>query len=146
MEIKDRGKKKWQFAFGMPELIKAQRDIWRDQERIAKPIVNVYELDEFDSRIAYAMEYNYAVKISVWADGFISETIGRIHYVDPITRQLRVEVRPGEFERIAFEDVVGVKPLIIDYYFPFVNGRILVIIGIEGGMYEENYYLRFAGN
>jgi hypothetical protein len=34
MGIRDRGKKKWQFAFGMPELIKAQRGLWNDQERI----------------------------------------------------------------------------------------------------------------
>nr|WP_210427059.1 hypothetical protein [Priestia megaterium] len=29
------------------------------------------------------------------------------HYVDPITHQLRIEVDPGEFHRVAFEDVVG---------------------------------------
>ncbi|MDQ6600744.1 hypothetical protein [Bacillus salipaludis] len=61
MAIRDRGMKKWQFAFGHPELIKGQRDLGRDQERIAKPIVDAYELEEFDSRIAYAMEINLAV-------------------------------------------------------------------------------------
>ncbi|MCM2535210.1 YolD-like family protein [Neobacillus pocheonensis] len=59
-------KKKWQFAFGMPDdLIKAQRDLWRDSERIEKPIIDVYELEEFDQRICYAMEFNLAVKITV---------------------------------------------------------------------------------
>lgn len=109
MAIHDRGKKKWQFAFGMPELIKAQRDLWRDTERIVKPIVDEYEREEFDRRIAYAMEYWLAVKLRIWDDGFISEIAGRIHYVDPITKQLRVEMKPGDFKRIAFEDVVGVS-------------------------------------
>ncbi|MED4228666.1 hypothetical protein [Neobacillus cucumis] len=36
--IRDRGKMKWQFAFGMPALIKSQRDLWRDTERMAKPL------------------------------------------------------------------------------------------------------------
>jgi YolD-like protein len=54
------------------------------------------------------MEYNLPVKIKVWSDGFTETITGRIHYVDPITFQLRVEVKSGEFERIAFDDVVGV--------------------------------------
>lgn len=58
MALRDRGKKKWQFPFGMPELIKAQRDHWRDQERIIKSIIDEYEKEEFDQRICYAMEYN----------------------------------------------------------------------------------------
>ncbi|MDQ1146607.1 hypothetical protein QE429_003434 [Bacillus sp. SORGH_AS 510] len=39
LAIRDRGKKKWRFAFGMPELIKALRDVWKDDERIKKPIL-----------------------------------------------------------------------------------------------------------
>ncbi|MDQ6600724.1 YolD-like family protein [Bacillus salipaludis] len=65
MAIRDRGMKKWQFAFGHLELIKGQQDLWRDQERIAKPIVDPYELEEFNQRIAYAMEYNLAVIITI---------------------------------------------------------------------------------
>lgn len=108
MSIRDCGKKKWQFAFGMPGLIKAQRDLWRDSERVEKPIIDVYELEEFDHRICYTMEYHLAVKITVWDDGFTFDITGHVHYIDPITHQLRIEVKPGEFERVAFEDVVGV--------------------------------------
>ncbi|MDQ0201101.1 YolD-like family protein [Neobacillus ginsengisoli] len=108
MANRDRGIKKWQFAFGMPELIKAQRDLWRDSERIKKPIIDENEAEEFDQRICYAMEFNHAVKITVWDDGFTRDITGWIHYVDPITHQLRIEVNSGEFHRIAFEDVVGV--------------------------------------
>jgi hypothetical protein len=112
MEIRDRGKKKWQFAFGMPELIKAQRDLWTDQERIVKPIIDTYEKDEFDQRICYAMDSNLSVKITIWSNGFISDITGRINYVDPISNQLRIELLGGEFRRIDFEDVIGV--LVID--------------------------------
>ncbi|MDQ1146606.1 hypothetical protein QE429_003433 [Bacillus sp. SORGH_AS 510] len=54
------------------------------------------------------MEYRLAVKLTIWDDGITHEITGRIHCVDLITMQLRVEVWPGDFERIAFEDVVGV--------------------------------------
>jgi len=109
MAIRDRDKKKWQFAFGMPELIKAQRDLWTDQERIIKPIIDEYEKEEFDQRICYAMEYNLSVKITTWSNGFTSNITGRIHYVDPISYQLRIKLLGGEFQQIDFEDVIGVS-------------------------------------
>ncbi|WP_223591088.1 YolD-like family protein [Neobacillus bataviensis] len=62
-------------------------------------------------RIAYVMEYGHSVRLSVWDDGFTSEISGRVHYVDPLTKELRIEVKDGEFERVAFDRVVGVKVL-----------------------------------
>jgi hypothetical protein len=109
MAIQDRGKKKWQFAFGMPELIKAQRNLWIDQERMKKPIIDEYEKEEFDQRICYAMEYNLTVKVAIWTDGFTSNITGRIHYLDPISYQLRIELQRGEFRRIDFGDVIEVS-------------------------------------
>ncbi|WP_255286586.1 MULTISPECIES: YolD-like family protein [unclassified Bacillus (in: firmicutes)] len=109
MAIRDRGKKKWQFAFGMPELIKSQRDLWRDTERMAKPIIDEYGKKEFDQRLCYAMEYNLAVKLKVWKDGFTTEIIGSVHHVDPISHEVHIEIKPGEYERIKFEDIIGVN-------------------------------------
>jgi hypothetical protein len=55
------------------------------------------------------MEYKHAVKLTVWDDGFTADYTGRIHRVDPITHELRIEVKPGEYERIQFGDVIAVK-------------------------------------
>ncbi|MBV7509536.1 YolD-like family protein [Bacillus sp. sid0103] len=109
MAIRDRGMVKWQAAFQLPELAKTQQNFWRDTERMRKPIVDEHETEEFDLRIIYAMEYNHSVKLSVWEDGFTRDITGQVHYVDPLTKELRIEVKPGEFERIAFDRVVGVK-------------------------------------
>lgn len=87
------------------------RDMYQDQARQAKPILDDYQTEEFDLRIKYAMEYKHAVKISVWNDGFTTDYTGRIYRVDPITHELRIEVKPGEYERVAFEDVCAVKVL-----------------------------------
>jgi hypothetical protein len=108
MAISDRGMVKWQAAFQLPELAKSQRQFWHDSERIVKPIIDEHEAEAFDQRIAYAMAENLTVKLTVWDDGFTEEVTGLIHYVDPITHQLRIEVKPGEFERLLFEDVIGV--------------------------------------
>lgn len=106
MAIRDRGLQKWQFAFGMPELIKAQSDLWIDQERMKKPIIDEYQKEEFDQRICYAMEYNLPVKVTIWDAGFTSDMIGRIHYLDPVLHQLRIELQGGEFRRIDYGDVI----------------------------------------
>jgi len=108
MAIRDRGKLKWQPASFLPLAFEMQREMFKDQERLGKPILDEYEKEEFDKRICYAMEYHSAVKLTRWVDGFTMELIGRIHYVDPITHMLQVEIKPGEFERVAFGDVVGV--------------------------------------
>ncbi|WHY77175.1 YolD-like family protein [Neobacillus sp. WH10] len=109
MAIRDRGKIKWTAAYIQPEQAKMQRDFWRDTERIKKPIIDEHEAEEFDLRITYAMEYDHAVKVTIWDNGFIYDFKGRVHYVDPINHELRIEVKPGEFEQLAFDSVVEVK-------------------------------------
>lgn len=108
MAIRDRGKIKWRPASFMPLGFEMTRAMFKDQERQPKPLIDEYEKEYFDQRIVYSMENNLAVKLTVWGDGFTVNITGRIHNVDPITSHLRIEVMPGEFERIAFDDVVGV--------------------------------------
>jgi hypothetical protein len=109
MAIRDRGKIKWRPASFMPLGFEMTRAMFKDQERTMKPLLDDYEKEEFDRSIAYAMEFNLPVKINVWSDGFTETITGRIHYVDPITLQLRIELESGEFQRIDFEDVVRVS-------------------------------------
>jgi hypothetical protein len=111
MTIRDRGKMKWQSASFIPLAFEMTSEMFKDQARAPKPLLEENLTEEFDLRIAYATEYNHAVKLTVWDDGFNHDITGRVHYVDPITHELRIEVKPGEFERVAFDNVVGVKVL-----------------------------------
>lgn len=99
---------KWQGAFFMPEQVKALHELWRDAQRQRKPIIDEYEKEVFDQQIGYAMEYNLAVKFTIWVDGFTEVITGKVHDVDRITHQLRIETKPREFERLAFDIVVEV--------------------------------------
>ncbi|MFJ5717229.1 YolD-like family protein [Neobacillus sp. NPDC093127] len=109
MTIRDRGKIKWNPASFMPEAFAMTRDMFKDQARHAKPILDEYQTEEFDLRIKYAMEYKRAIRLTVWTDGFTTDYTGRIKRVDPITHELCVETKPGEYERAAFDSVVGVR-------------------------------------
>ncbi|MFB3164424.1 YolD-like family protein [Neobacillus sp. 179-J 1A1 HS] len=91
----------------MPLGFEMTRAMFKDQERKLKPLLDEYEKEEFDRSIAYAMEYNLPVKIKVWSDGFTETITGRIHYVNPITFQLCIEMTTNEIERMAFDDIVG---------------------------------------
>ena len=108
MTIRDRGMIKWNAASFMPQVFEQQREMFKDQERQPRPLLSEFDTEEFDQRIAYAMQYKLALRLTVWADGFTSEMTGVIKCVDPITHELRLEVKPGEYERAAFEDVCAV--------------------------------------
>ncbi|MEH7255657.1 YolD-like family protein [Neobacillus niacini] len=111
MTIRDRGKMKWQAASFLPLAFEMTSEMYKDQARTAKPKLDEHQTEEFDLRIAYAMEYSHAVKLTVWYDGFTHAITGRVYYIHSITHELRIEVKPGKFERVAFDCVVGVKVL-----------------------------------
>ncbi|WP_456272640.1 YolD-like family protein [Bacillus sp. AK031] len=46
------------------------------------------------------------VKLTVWDDGFSNDITGLVHYVDPMTHELQIKVKPGEFEQVIFDSVV----------------------------------------
>nr|WP_257962615.1 YolD-like family protein [Bacillus halotolerans] len=58
MTIRDRGKLKWQPASFLPLAFEMQREMFKDQERQPKPILDENQTEEFDLRISYATEYN----------------------------------------------------------------------------------------
>lgn len=111
VKILDRGKIKWQPASFMPEGFAMTREMFKDQKRQEKPLIDEYEMEEFDQRIAYAAHYKLPVILALLDDGFTEMKRGNVHYIDPITKQLHVEVKPGEFERLAFDKIVGVAVL-----------------------------------
>lgn len=59
MAIRDRGKLKWQPTSFMPLAFEMQRGMFKDQERMPKPILDENETQEFDQHIAYAVNINW---------------------------------------------------------------------------------------
>jgi hypothetical protein len=111
MVVGNRGKIKVQPASFMPLGFKMTRAMFKDQARQPRPLIDEYEAEAFNQCLAYTMEYRLPVKLTVWNEGFREVVTGHIQRVDPIAHQLRVEVKPGEFQLIDFVDVVGVVVL-----------------------------------
>ncbi|MEE3952235.1 YolD-like family protein [Peribacillus frigoritolerans] len=86
MSIKDRGKLKWQPALMLHEYVKLLNDVNKDYYRQVKPILDEYQLEEFENKIHTAMEFASPVMFIVWEDGFDWEYVGMIHRLDQFTK------------------------------------------------------------
>jgi len=74
-----------------------------------KPIIDEYQLQEFEEKIHYAMEYHYLTVLKVWYEGFTEEVRGYIHYLDPIQKEIRFKDNKGNIERVKFQNVINVE-------------------------------------
>lgn len=108
MSIKDRGLLKWAPALFTVEHRQLLREFNDDYHRTQKPILDEFEIEELENRICEGMEYNNAIKLSIWNDGFTYEVTGRVHYLDPIYKEVRLVTDKGEVYRVKFADIVGV--------------------------------------
>lgn len=80
-----------------------------EAKKVTKPILDEYQIEEFESRINEAMEYNLPLKVSVWHHGFITEIILKVHYLNDIKKQIHAVDIDGEVHYISFDDIVGVE-------------------------------------
>ncbi|WP_394136915.1 YolD-like family protein [Cytobacillus oceanisediminis] len=109
MAIRDRGLVKWLPAHFAPELRAAHRELQRDMNRIERPLLDEYQIEEMESKICYGMELNKLVKLTVWRDGYTYEEIGHVHYLEPIHKKVRLKTELGTISRIKFSDIIAVK-------------------------------------
>lgn len=109
MAIRDRGKMKWQGAFFMPEHVKMLREIERDMMRMQKPLLDEYQIEEMERQICEAMEFAQPVMLTVWRDGFTYEESGRVHYLEPMQKEVRLKTELGTISRIKFADIINVE-------------------------------------
>lgn len=111
MAIRDRGKIKWLPAAFLPEHTKLISEALYELDRLAKPILDEYQIEEIENQICYAMEYNLLVTISVWESGLNRKVSGYIRYLEPLKKEIRMEVGARNgciIERIRFADVTAI--------------------------------------
>ena len=107
MTIRDRGKLKWQ-GFFIPEHVKMLQDLKIDDQKLDKPIIDEYQIEEFEQRICLAMEYSYRVTIKTWESGFFKVYKGLIHRLDEINRILFLE-QEERIVRLKYNAIVGIE-------------------------------------
>lgn len=104
---KDRGAIKWT-AIMLPEHVGLTRKYFAEDGRIEQPILDEYEIEEIEAKIHLAMAENEALEFRYWRDGFVDSVVGRVHYIDAITKDLRLVDAQGAVVRLRFRELVRV--------------------------------------
>lgn len=109
--IRDRGKIKWQGAFFMPEHVKMLRELRNDYHKSSKPILDEYQVTDFEQKLCLAMERTHPVKITIWEGGFFKDCIGLVRRLDAMYKKIHLEEEDGHMAILRFCDVVGVESI-----------------------------------
>ncbi|AKL86057.1 YolD [Bacillus atrophaeus UCMB-5137] len=100
--------KRWEQKFILPEQRAALLNRKREVQKIEKPILNEYQMEEMARTICEAMEFNSVLVISVYRDGFIEEVTGHVHYINEVKQKLHVKDLKGDTWFIAFDSLLSV--------------------------------------
>ncbi|MCY7983336.1 YolD-like family protein [Bacillus inaquosorum] len=100
--------KRWEQKFILPEQRAALLNRKKQVQKIEKPILDEYQLEEMARVICEAMEFNSVLVIRVYRDGYIEEVTGHVHYIDEVKQRLHVKDLKGDTNFITFESLLTV--------------------------------------
>jgi len=106
--IRDRGNKKW-VSLMLPEHVKMLKDMSVDLKRQNKPVLDEYQIQEFEERIKYAQEFKLPLEFSLFENGFIKNTVGRVIKMDPLTKKMKIKMMDDNVEFIHFNEIINVQ-------------------------------------
>ena len=89
--IRDRSKKKWQFAFGMPEQIKMLKNLQYEENKQKKPQLDEQAFESMGVKVIESLNYTLPIKITIWKDGYFKNYIGIIDKVDPLMKYILLQ-------------------------------------------------------
>ncbi|MEK5390230.1 YolD-like family protein [Margalitia sp. FSL K6-0131] len=107
-KIKDRGLIKWH-GFFMPEHVEGLKQMWIDQKKIQKPLLDDYQVQEFEERIRFAKENKLPVTFTVYDNGLVETFTGIVYSVDQIKQRIKLLLDPTTVEYILFSEIMNVQ-------------------------------------
>ncbi|PWW28206.1 YolD-like protein [Cytobacillus oceanisediminis] len=109
MPLKNRGLLKWLPAHFMPKHRAILKKLEIEQNYQYKPLIDEYEMLEYENRIHYAMEFASIVKVKVWREGFFHDFKGRVNRLDGFSKKIYIETDHGYIQKIVFDEIVRVE-------------------------------------
>lgn len=101
--------KRWEQKFILPEQRAALLNRKIEVQKIEKPILDEYQLEEMARTIYEAMEFNSVLVISIYRDGFIEEVTGYVHYIDEVKQRLHVKDLKGDTNFMNLFNLINVN-------------------------------------
>ncbi|MDM5338502.1 YolD-like family protein [Fictibacillus enclensis] len=106
--LRDRGTLKWQGMF-MPEHVKLLREMDWDNKKKTKPELDEQQLELMEETICEAMAENINLCFTYFSQGDFHLLIGKVHYIDPYKKELRIVDFYDEVHKINFSDLMDVR-------------------------------------
>ncbi|MED4649300.1 YolD-like family protein [Bacillus inaquosorum] len=101
--------KRWEQKFILPEQRIALLNRKKQVQKIEKPILDEYQLEEMARVICEAMEFNSILVIGVYRDGFIEDVTGHVHYIDEVKQRLHMKDVKGDTNFISIDKIIYVQ-------------------------------------
>lgn len=109
MTIRDRGKIKFMPALLPPELRAMLREAEEAENDVGMPLLDEQQLDHFNQVICESMEYVLAVKVIYYSNKRHKKAYGKIHYIDPIKKAIRIVDQSHDWFEIKIENIIDIS-------------------------------------
>ncbi|MDO6655241.1 YolD-like family protein [Anaerobacillus sp. 1_MG-2023] len=106
--IRDRGNIKWT-SMMLPEHVKELRDWKTEEKRSGKPVLDEQKMAEMNETICEAMAVHNSLCFQYFSGGETKTLFGYVHYVDPLTKELRIIDHNEKRTTIKLLDLVHVE-------------------------------------
>lgn len=106
--IRDRGNKKW-VSLMLPEHIKMLKDMSIDLKKQNKPLLDEYQIQEFEERIKYSQEFKLPLEFTIYEQGFIKKIIGKVIKVEPLEKKFKLRTMDDDIEYVFFYEITNVQ-------------------------------------
>ncbi|MFB4169163.1 YolD-like family protein [Virgibacillus sp. JSM 102003] len=104
---KDRGTIKW-VSLMLPEHVKLLQDMWQDDYRMTKPVLDSQEIEMLNTQILEAFERGSTVSVSIYSDGTVFDHIGVIFKLDSQTNNVILQLTDSTQITIPFNDILSI--------------------------------------
>lgn len=108
--LKDRGNIKWT-SLMLPEHVEKLKEMWREMEKMDKPILDEQALEEMNGQLLQAKKFCLPVLLKIYKDGAIQSFQGEIIDVCPQDHCITFKQIEGSEKNIAFEDMISIEIL-----------------------------------
>lgn len=106
MDVSDRGTKKWA-AMMMPEHIQMLQDIWQEDEKKEKPIIDEQQKEEFEMKLHLALKDYLTVSVTYYANYDYHTIKDKLNKIDSLNKTVNFD-HDGVLH---FDDIIDVTIL-----------------------------------
>lgn len=104
-----RGIVKWRPFASIPSQFAGVKAIVENQKKISQPILDEGEQERINYILEEALEYGKEITLVYWSKGYLHNSVGRIHKVDPIHHSFQFLTQSNQLQIYSFNSIVDIK-------------------------------------